>query len=169
MCNACIFTENIIHFATAQFWCGLAPDGVGIPAVTINSASVLCDVAHPATDATDPHENRTSRLDDWRPSPVLPMLTVGWFALFTCITHTYVWMIGAIYLYYLCLRLDDWRPSPVLPMLTVGWLALFTCITYAYGWMISALHLYYLCLRLDDLPSSPVTYAYVWMIDALHL
>jgi len=63
----------------------MAPDGVGIPAVTLNPASVICDVAmsvditpaHPATDVTDPHENWTSRMDDWRSSPVLRMLTDG--------------------------------------------------------------------------------------------
>jgi hypothetical protein len=131
MCNACIFTENVIPFArckaTAQFWCGLAPDGVGIPAVTINPASVLCDVAmsvitpaHPVTNATDPHENWTSRMDDWRSSPVLLMLTIGWLALFTCITYAYGWLIGALHLYYLCLRLVVWRSSHVLLMLKVG-------------------------------------------------
>ena len=82
MCNACIFTGNVISFArfkaTAQFLRGLAPDGVGIPDVTLNLASVFCDVAvsvditgvHPATHATDPQGNRTPRLDDWRSSPL---------------------------------------------------------------------------------------------------
>ena len=102
MSNACIFTGNVMPFArckaTAQFWCGLAPDAVGIPAVTINPASVLCDVAmsvditpaHPATNATDPHENWTSWWVEWRSSPVLPMLTVGWLALFTCKSHAVI-------------------------------------------------------------------------------
>ena len=58
-------------------------------------------------------------------------VTVGWLVLFTCITYAYGRMIGALHLYYLCLRSNDWCSSPVLLMLMVEWLALFTCKSHA--------------------------------------